>query len=366
MINTFPLAQLDLEDAKKLQYRLVETIARHFHGNMILQAGDYGLWPDIGRPHYTARVEAVLAEFFEVEDACLVRGSGTGALRSILMACLKPGQSLLIHNAPIYPTTQVTIAAMGLRLVQIDFNDLEALRNLPPGEADFALVQFSRQKIGDRYHLAEVIAILKARNPDPTLIVDDNYVVMRVAKIGVQLGADVSTFSFFKLLGPNGIGCVLAGSDLIQRIRKDNYSGGSQVQGVEAMQVLQALPLVPVALALQAEVVEEVARRLNSGEVPGVIRAYIANAQSRVVLVELSSPCAKQVLEESLKYGSAGHPVGAESRYEIAPLFYRISNTFREENPRLADRVIRINPMRAGADLIIAILTKSLKACQGG
>jgi selenocysteine lyase/cysteine desulfurase len=365
-MNTHPLEQLDIEGAKRLQYRLVEIIARHFNGNLILQAGDYGLWPELGRPHFTARVEAVLAEFFEVEEACLVRGSGTGALRSILMASLKPGQSLLVHKAPIYPTTQVTMAAMGLQLVQIDLNDLDALKAFQPGDADYALVQYARQRFEDRYNLAEVIAELKARHPGLTVIVDDNYVVMRVAKIGVQLGADVSTFSFFKLLGPEGLGCVLAGKELVGRIHQDNYSGGAQVQGVEAMQALRALTLVPVALALQAEVVEEVARRLNSGEVPGVVRAYIANAQSRVVLVELSTPCAKQALKESLQYGAAGHPVGAESRYEIAPLFYRISNTFREENPFLADRMIRINPMRAGADLILAILIKSLKACQGG
>jgi hypothetical protein len=365
-MNTHPLEQLDLEGAKRLQYRLVETIARHFNGNLILQAGDYGLWPELGRPHFTARVEAVLAEFFEVEEACLVRGSGTGALRSILMASLKPGDKLLVHKAPIYPTTQVTIAAMGLQLVQIDLNDPDALKAFQPGDADFALVQYARQRFEDRYNLGEVIAELKVCHPGLTLIVDDNYVVMRVAKIGVQLGADVSTFSFFKLLGPEGLGCVLAAKNLVGRIRKDNYSGGSQVQGVEAMTALRALTLVPVALALQAEICEEVVRRLNSSEVPGVVRAYLANAQSRVVLVELEAPCAKQALKESLQYGAAGHPVGAESRYEIAPLFYRISSTFRVENPFLADRMIRINPMRAGADLIIAILEKSLKACQGG
>ena len=29
-MNTYPLEQLDLEDAKRLQYRLVEIIACHF------------------------------------------------------------------------------------------------------------------------------------------------------------------------------------------------------------------------------------------------------------------------------------------------------------------------------------------------
>jgi hypothetical protein len=135
---------------------------------------------------------------------------------------------------------------------------------------------------------------------------------------------------------------------------------------VDAMEALRALTYVPVELAVQAEVVDEVANRLNSGEVGGVRRAYIANAQSRVILVELEELGARQVLEASGQWGAASHPVGAESRFEVSPLFYRVSGTIREENPQLAERMIRINPMRAGADLIIQILANSLRACQGG
>lgn len=137
------------------------------------------------------------------------------------------------------------------------------------------------------------------------------------------------------------------------------------MQGVEALEALRALAYAPVALAIQAEVVDEVAKRLNAGEVEGVQRAYVANAQSRVVLVELDEPQAKEVLEESVRFGAACHPVGAESRYEILPLFYRVSGTFLKENPELAERMIRINPMRAGADLVIEILSKSIHACRG-
>jgi hypothetical protein len=365
-METYPLDQLDLEGAKKLQFRLVETIARHFDGDSILHAGDYGVWPGLGRPHYTARVEAVLADFFGAQDACLVRGAGTGALRSVMMAALKPGQKLLVHEAPLYPTTSVTVEAMGLDLVSIDLNNLDVPAERELDGVQFALVQHARQRPQDRYHLAQVIASLKGWRPSLTIIADDNYAAMRVPEIGIQLGADVSTFSLFKLLGPEGLGIVLASHDLVGRIRKQNYSGGTQVQGPEALEALRALTYTPVALAIQGEVVGEVAARLNLGQVPGVARAYVANAQSRVVLVELEAPRARDVLLKSVQYGAASHPVGAESRYEVAPLFYRISGTFRKEHPALADKMIRINPMRAGADLIIDILARSLKACQGG
>ena len=364
-MQTYPLEQLDLDGAMELQFRLVEAIARHFDGHAILEAGDYGLWADTGQPHHTARVEATLADLFGAEAACLVRGAGTGAVRSTIMAAVKPGQELLLHQAPLYPTTHVTLEAMGLRPVFVDLNDLSALGKFPP-TVSCALLQHTRQRMDDRYQLAEVIRALKASRPNLMVIVDDNYAAMRVPKIGIELGADVSTFSLFKLLGPEGVGCVLAGHDLVAKIHRQNYSGGTQVQGVEALEALRALTYAPVAWAVQSQVVEEVTRRLNSGEVAGVEQAYVANAQSRVILVKLDKPLAKGVVAASVQFGAADRPVGAESRYEVAPLFYRISGTFRAENPDLAERMIRINPMRAGANLVIRILDKALEACQGG
>ena len=50
--------------------------------------------------------------------------------------------------------------------------------------------------------------------------------------------------------------------ELIDRIYKMQYSGGSQVQGHEAMEALRGLIYAPVALAIQSEVNEELVRRL--------------------------------------------------------------------------------------------------------
>jgi selenocysteine lyase/cysteine desulfurase len=364
--QTYPLEQLDLPAAIQMQFRLVEIIARHFDGLAILQAGDYGLRQPEGRPRTTQRVEAALADFFGVEAACLARGAGTGALRLVMMALLKPGSRLLVHQAPIYPTSAATIEAMGLNLVQVDYNDLTALRSLNLPEVSCALIQHSRQRLGDRYRLAEVIQALRVALPAATLVVDDNYVALRAPSVGIQLGAGCSTFSLFKLLGPEGIGLVLGNHELVGAIHRLNYSGGSQVQGVEAMEALRALVYAPVSLAIQAQVVDEIAQRLNTGEIPGVFRAHIANAQSRVVLVELAEPLVLRVVEHSSRYGAATQPVGAESRYEVAPLFYRISGAFLQDDPQLSQYMLRINPMRAGAELILSILAKALNDCRGG
>ena len=112
---------------------------------------------------------------------------------------------------------------------------------------------------------------------------------MKVSKIGVQCGADLSAFSMFKLLGPEGVGCVLGKKSYIDKIEEFNYSGGSKVQGIEAMEVLRGLVYAPVALAIQAEVNEELVIRLNHGEVKGVKQAFLANAQSKVLLVNLKT-----------------------------------------------------------------------------
>lgn len=362
-MRVFPLQTMNLEEAMAAQFRLVDIIHQHFSGQEFLGGGDYGLNPQRGRPLQTARVEKVLAQYFQAEDAALVRGAGTGALRSALAACVKPGAEILVHTSPLYPTTKNTFASMGLRPRWVDFNDYREIKGILP---DAVLVQLSRQAPGDRYDAGKVIAHLRKERPDLTIVTDDNYVVMKLPRIGVQLGADLSTFSMFKLLGPEGIGCIVGNSALIEKIRTRNYSGGSQVQGPEAMDALRSLVYTPVSFAVQAGESDKIVRILNQGAVPGVKGAFIANAQSRVVLVEFAEPVAQQVLALADKKGCAPWPVGAESRYEVTAMFYRISGTFRAINPELEANMIRINPMRSGAETVVRILREIMAEINGG
>ena len=117
----------------------------------------------------------------------------------------------------------------------------------------------------------------------------------------------------------------------------------------------------PVALALEAGVSEECVQRLNAGEIPEVKQAFVANAQSKVILVEFKEKIAKTILKEAENLGAAPYPVGCESKYEMVPLFYRISGTFRKTDPLLEERMIRINPLRAGSDTVIRIIKESIE-----
>ncbi len=360
-MKTYPLESLTLEQALKKQFRLVDTACRNFTGTEALNLGDLGVVPGVGKPITTGKVEQTLSDFFGTERTVLVRGAGTGAIRFAIGAACRPGEPVLVHDAPLYPTTETTFQMMGLEAKRADYHDFAVMDRClaeNPG-IHTALVQLTRQKIEDRYDYRAVIAHLKEKGL--TVITDDNYAVMKVDRIGCEAGADVSCFSAFKLLGPEGIGVVTGRAALVDRIIAVHYSGGMQVQGHEALEVLRGMVYAPAALAVQAMQVEEVVRRLNAGEVPGVKGAFAANAQSKVIIVELEKANAPEVLVQAEKLGAPPNPVGCESKYELLPMFYRVSGTFLKADPSLRTRMLRINPMRAGADTILRILSRAME-----
>ncbi|RJT20844.1 aminotransferase class V-fold PLP-dependent enzyme [Buttiauxella izardii] len=360
-MKTWPLQSLTMEQAQRKQFQLVDIICRHFPGSDFLSAGDLGLVPGLNQPQMTQRVEAVLADFFGAPSAALVQGAGTGAIRSGLAALLKAGEKLLIHDAPLYPTTAVIAEQMGLQLIRADFNQLDEVKKaIAEHHPQAALIQHTRQKIDDSYGLQEVIACFNQF--DLPSLTDDNYAVMKVAKIGCECDATLSTFSCFKLFGPPGIGVVVGKEKAVNAVRRSMYSGGSQVQGFQAMEALRGLVFAPVMHAVQAQVNDSLVEQLNAGDIAQVKQAFIANAQSKVLLVEFHQPIAEIVLARAQQLGALPYPVGAESKYEIPPLFYRVSGTFRESDPTLEQRMIRINPNRSGEETVLRILRES---CEG-
>ena len=360
-MKTWPLQSLTMEQAQNKQFQLVDIICRHFPGSDFLNAGDLGLVPGLNQPQMTQRVEAVLAAFFGAPAAALVQGAGTGAIRSGLAALLKAGEKLLIHDAPLYPTTAVIAGQMGLTLIRADFNQLDEVKKaIELHRPQVALIQHTRQKMDDSYDFQEVIGCFNQH--DLPSLTDDNYAVMKVERIGSECGATLSTFSCFKLFGPPGIGVVLGNEKAVNAVRQSMYSGGSQVQGFQAMEALRGLVFAPVMHAVQAQVNDSLVEQLNAGTIPSVKHAFIANAQSKVLLVEFHQPIAEKVLAKAQLLGALPYPVGAESKYEIPPLFYRVSGTFRQSDPKLEQRMIRINPNRSGVETVLRILRESCEA----
>ena len=361
-MKAYPLRSISLEEAKKKQFRMIDCITRHFNGSDILSRGDLGVRQPDNQPLTTKKAEEAVADFFGCEASIMVRGAGTGAIRYALASVLKANEKILIHKAPIYSTTRTSFEMLGLVPVEADFNKKEEIIRVLKENEDIkaALVQHSRQQIEDSYELGEVIETIK-KIKDIPVIIDENYAVMKTEKIGCEIGADLSCFSAFKLQGPEGIGLVVGKKEYIDRIRKMHYSGGCQTQGHEALDVLRGLVNAPVSLAIQAEVSNEIIERLKNNEVKGIKDAAIVNAQSKVLIVELEKENAREVLKEAEKLGALPNPVGSESKYEIVPLFYKVSGTFLAKDPTLIDKMIRINPNRAGADTVIRILKESIE-----
>jgi cystathionine beta-lyase/cystathionine gamma-synthase len=360
-MEAFPLKSLTIEEATKLQFKLVDSITNHFSGDEILTRGDLGVVKGLNQPRTTNKVEKVLADFFSAEAAMLVRGSGTNAIRLALHAVVGVGKTLMVHDAPVYPTTQVSIDMLGINLVYADFNDLNSvIEILKEKKIDGILIQVTRQKIDDLYDLKNLISHIRSLKKEIPIVTDDNYSALKTEGIGSQFGATLACFSTFKLLGPEGIGCIVGDSDAIERLKKENYSGGGQVQGHESIDVLRGMIYAPVSLAISARVSEEVSDRINNHEIEGLEEAFIVNAQSKVIVVKITKPNAKKIIKAATKFGALPNPVGAESKYEFAPLVYRVSGTFRKADPTAEDTMIRINPNRAGADTIINILKKAM------
>lgn len=360
-MKTWPLESISLEEATQKQFNFVDSVTKYIKGRSMLSRGDLGVVPGLNKPEITSQTEKVIADFFGAEEAMLVRGAGTTAIRQALYAAVKPNHTLLVHDAPIYPTTQVSIDMMNLKVERVDFNQLskveEAVNELKP---DGILIQLTRQKPDDSYDSQELIEAIRSVHPSIPIITDDNYAVMKIPKIGCEMGASLSCFSLFKLLGPEGIGCVVGDKTYIEQLKRENYSGGLQVQGHEALDAIKGLAYAPVALALSAQTSQTVCDALNDGSIDGVKHAFIANAQSKVILVEFHEPIAKSVLKYAEELGAAGYPIGAESKYEIVPMFYRVSHTFLQSDQTLIDRMIRINPMRAGSETVLRILKEAV------
>jgi hypothetical protein len=364
---------MTLEQARQVQFALVDA-AQRVLGSDAVFAEDYGQVRSLatvgfgggGRPRATADVEKVLARFFGVPDAVLVQGAGTGAIRAMLNAALEPGARVILHDAHPYKTTLPAMRHMGLELSFADFNDTASL----PGQLarvrpSAVYLQHVPQQLGDSHDIAGLVDLVRDTCGDRTkILVDDNYAAMRSPRIGVQLGANASALSLFKLLSPAPIGCVLGNGDLIAAVRRDLSSAGCQVQGPQALGALRMLVYAPVALAVQNAVVIESARRINelseAGELPFVHRAFPAQPGIRSVVIVLTRPIAEDLLRSAWRNGSPSQSVGEEAHPEFLPLFTYLTSTFLKATPGLEKYAIRVNPMRSGPDTVLRILRDSL------
>ena len=129
-MNTYPLHSISLEEAMKLQFRVVECMTKEFEGHEILTRGDLGVVRGLNKPVTTMKAEKVIARIFDAEACVLVRGAGSAAIRFGLHTMLKCGQKILVHKAPVYNTTATSLDMLGLEPVEAVLNDLGEIRRV--------------------------------------------------------------------------------------------------------------------------------------------------------------------------------------------------------------------------------------------
>ena len=60
-LRTYPLYSRTFEEARELQFKVVDAATRHFTGEEAIDLGDLGVRPGTNRPLQTMRVERVFA-----------------------------------------------------------------------------------------------------------------------------------------------------------------------------------------------------------------------------------------------------------------------------------------------------------------
>ena len=126
-MESYPLQSISLDEAIEKQFKLIEIICKNINGRDILNLGDLGVEKTNNMPLRTRSVEKIIAEFFGGEDSFLVRGSGTNALRLSFIELLKNENQILVHDAPIYKTSEFNLKSMKVNILKYNFNDLSNL-----------------------------------------------------------------------------------------------------------------------------------------------------------------------------------------------------------------------------------------------
>ncbi|MBS7353347.1 MAG: aminotransferase, partial [Erysipelotrichaceae bacterium] len=170
-MKVYPLKSISIEEAMNKQFRFVDCMTRNFNGYMSLSRGDLGVKQPNNEPDFTIQAEKTIADFFNQEACILVRGSGTGAIRYGLSSMIKPGELLMVHDAPVYSTTVTSIEMFGLNTIKANFNNPDdVISVLQNNDIKAILIQHTRQVPEDSYNLGELIKLMKSVKDLPIII----------------------------------------------------------------------------------------------------------------------------------------------------------------------------------------------------
>ncbi|MDX1658109.1 MAG: SufS family cysteine desulfurase [Nitriliruptorales bacterium] len=110
--------------------------------------------------------------------------------------------------------------------------DLDAARELlADGKVRFVAVSHASNVLGTINPVAEIIAMARAANPDVTVLVDGAQAVPHLQVDVAELDADFYGFTGHKMLGPTGVGVLVARPELLADM-PPFLTGGSMIRDV--------------------------------------------------------------------------------------------------------------------------------------
>jgi cysteine desulfurase / selenocysteine lyase len=251
----FPTLARDVYDGKRIVY--LDSAASSQTPRPVLEAmGEYyeRYRSNIERGVYLIATEATdayeaarrkVAAFVDAEpEATVFTRNTTEAINLVAYSWVRnrlgPEDALLTtemeHHANLVPWLEARKACgLDLRLVPVTddgYLDLDALRELvADGRVRFAAVTHQSNVLSTINPVVDIAEVVRAANPECKILVDAAQSVPHAPVSFADLGVDFLAFSGHKMLGPTGVGVLIARPELLEEM-PPFVTGGHMIRDV--------------------------------------------------------------------------------------------------------------------------------------
>lgn len=332
-----------------------------------------------GTPNHTQLAEVLAA--LEGADRALVTASGMGAISTLCLALLEPGDHVVAQRG-IYPgTTQLMglLSRFGVDVSTVELTAQGALAGaLRPGTRLVLAETPSNPLLG----VVDVTAAAHAAHAVGALLVVDNTIATPVNQRPLELGADVVWHSATKYLGGHSdvsAGVVAGRTDLVERVWRAHLVLGAVLGPFDAWLALRGVRTLEVRVARHNDNAQALAELLEGH--PAVRAVHypglaghpgheLAAAQMRgyggLLSVELADAPAAERFLDALRLASRAASLGSVHTLATRPAAMWSDARNYEEQPGVTDGLVRIAVgIESTADLL-ADVAGGLEAAERG
>jgi len=217
-----------------------------------------------------APAEARLAAWEEAEDAAIF-ASGMGAITTVLLSYLRPGD-LVLYSIPTYGGTSTLMRGLmtDFGVITRPFTSTESIDELGAGiEKDDLAMIYVETPANPTNELFDITATAELADRHGALMVVDNTFLSPVWQKPLAHGADLSLHSATKYLGGHSdltAGAVCGGRDDIGRLRRTRYEIGTTPSPSTGWLLGRSLETLRLRVTQQTSNATKIAAFLNEHE----------------------------------------------------------------------------------------------------